>query len=99
MTKKDWLARLHVNLRLRCTYRWYAPNCDEVIVLTHVGTRMAEYRIEQTNRENAPRKHLRLDFPRAPHVRAIPGGFELLKEDGSLMSRYLWIEEEGVNAA
>jgi hypothetical protein len=92
-TLSDWKARLTVGTRLRCSFRWYAGTTNEVVTIQRVQTKAVAYDYLNGSRPKSLKPgHLAwMDFPKKDRIRFTSDGFELLKEDGSLMSRYHWL--------
>lgn len=94
MTLAAWKSRLQVGLKLRCSYRHYAPNTDELITIQKVQTNAIAYDYQNGSGSIKLRSGQLawLYFSKKKDIRFTPDGFELLKKDSSLMSRYHWVE-------
>ncbi len=92
-TLSAWRARLVSGTRLRCSYRWYKPETDEVVTIQKVQTKAVAYDYLDGNRPKSLKagQFAWMDFPRKDKIRFTADGFELLKEDGTVMSRYHWL--------
>jgi hypothetical protein len=92
-TLSAWKASFKIGSKLRCTYRWHTPNVDEVVTIQKVQTNAVAFDYLDGNRPPSLKAgELRwMDFPRRTGICFTHDGFELLKQDGTLMSRYHWL--------
>jgi hypothetical protein len=93
MTLKAWKSRLQVGVQLRCSYRHYAPDANEVVTIRKVQTNAVayDYVAETGSIKLRPGQLAWMYFPTKEGIRFTAEGFELLRPDGSLMSRYHWV--------
>ncbi len=93
MTLKQWKSRLQIGVRLRCSYRHYAPYAAEIITIRKVQTNAVGYDYSggAGSIKLKPAQLAWMYFPKKDAIRFTDDGFELLKPDGSLMSRYHWV--------
>jgi len=96
MTLKEWKSRLQVGVQLRCSYRHYAPDVDanEVITIRKTQTNAVAWDYVGGNGiiKLRPGQLAWMYFPKKEGIRFTSNGFELLKPDGSVMSRYHWVQ-------
>lgn len=93
-TVAAWKARLTVGTKLRCSYRWHTPQTHEVVVIRRVQTNAVAYDHLEGNRNKSlkPGQLGWMYFPKKDKIRFTSDGFELLlKNDGTVMSRYHWL--------
>src|ERR1700694_1127834 len=92
-TLAAWKARFTVGTKLRCSYRYHTPETDEVVTIQKVQTNAVAYDYRASNRPKSLKagQLAWMYFPRRDKIRFTPDGFELLKPDSTLMSRYHWL--------
>jgi hypothetical protein len=92
-TLAAWKARFQVGTKLRCSFRWHTPNVDETVTVQKVQTNAVAYDYLDGNRPAGlkPGQYGWMYFPKRDQIRFTTDGFELLKPDGTLMSRYHWL--------
>jgi hypothetical protein len=94
MTLKEWKSRLQVGVQPRCSYRHYEPGANEVITIRKIQTNAVawDYAGGSGIIKLSPDQLAWMFFPKKVGIRLTDDGFEPLKSDGALMSRYHWIE-------
>lgn len=105
MSRAEWQRRLHVGLKMRCTYRWYweqtpskkPESGTQFCIVDKVMATQLTYRVDG---EAESRAHW-LHFPKASELIATTSGFEMYfptdekwgERSGKLMSRYQFVGE------
>jgi hypothetical protein len=93
MTLQEWKSRRQFGVKLRCSFRHYAPNADEIVTIERVQLNAVAFDNDGGvgSIKLKPSQHAWMRFPKKDAIRFTEDGFELLKDDGSLISRYDWV--------
>jgi hypothetical protein len=92
VTLKEWKEKLQVGTRLRCVYRHYNPEANEVVRIVKVQKNSVAWVYEdgQGTLNLKPGQVAWMYFPKASALIHTERGFELHFPEGRLMSIYEW---------